>query len=266
MLISIYPSCIKDCKIEVSNYWPISTLPIISNIYEKLIHKWLIDFFNKQKTIYKQQFGSKKAKLTEHAISNITAHTINSIEKKKDKASCVFLDFAKHFDTVKHKIWLTNLESYSIRGTPLQINQYLSKRNQCLKIGQGMSDFKQVSCRVQQGSILGCLLFVIYIHGTVNSDSKAVFYLFADDTALFHTSKFIKQFEMDVNDSLENIANLLKAKVFIYEISGCGFESHWSHLNVRYCACFEQEYGFTLNWVCDMIRTYSQLDESRLVP
>ena len=76
-------------------------LPIISNIYEKLIHKRLIDFFDKHNTIYKHQFGIRKGKLTKHEISNITAHTINSIEKK-DKASCIFLDFAK--ETVKHKI------------------------------------------------------------------------------------------------------------------------------------------------------------------
>ena len=241
---TVYRIYKKECKIEVSNYWPISMLPIISNIYEKLIHKRLIDFFDKHNTIYKHQFGIRKGKLTEHEISNITAHTINSIEKK-DKASCIFLDFAQ--ETVKHKIWLTKLECYSIRGTPLQISQYLSDRNQCVRIGQGMSNFKQVSCRVQQGSIFAGLLFVIYItkrrhwiNDIVNSDSKAAFYLFADDTALFHTNKFIKQFEMDVNDSLENIANLLKAKVFIYEIRDCGFESHWSHFNARYCACFEQ--------------------------
>lgn len=74
---------------------------------------------------------------------------------------------------------------------PLLMSSYLSERNQCAKIGPDISDFKHVPCGVLHGSILGPLLFLIYIN-IVNSNSKAAFYLFADDTALFHTNKFIK--------------------------------------------------------------------------
>ena len=99
----VYPIYKKDSKMNVNSYRPISVLPVISKIYEKLIHASLMPFFTKNKTIHKHCFGFQKGKSTEHAILDIYVSILKALEKKQ-KACCIFLDFAKAFDIVNHKI------------------------------------------------------------------------------------------------------------------------------------------------------------------
>ena len=95
----------------------------------------------------------------------IDLHTkiIKSIEKH-EKACSIFLDFAEAFDIVNHDILLTKLEYYGVRDMPLKwFKSYLQKRQQCIKINSNISDFQTILCGVSQGSVLGPLLFLIYI-------------------------------------------------------------------------------------------------------
>ena len=207
----LYPIHKKDSKMKVNSYHPISILPMISKIYEKLIHAKLMSFFTKSKTIHKHQFGFQKGKSTEHAILDIYASILKALEKKQ-KACCIFLDFAKAFDSVNHEILLTKLEYYGVRGIAHELmKSYLSERLQCVKIRQTVSDFKRITCGVPQGSVLGPLLFLIYINDIYKSDPTAAFHLFADDTALFCANKNINQLKNNIKTSLDNIANWLKA-------------------------------------------------------
>ena len=96
---------------KINSYGPISILPMLSKINEKLIHARLMSFFMKNKTIHKHQFGFQKGKSTEHAILDIYASILKALEMK-EKSCCIFLDFAKTFDTVNHEILLTKLEYY----------------------------------------------------------------------------------------------------------------------------------------------------------
>ena len=98
---------------KVNSYCPISILPMISKIYEKLIHAKIMSFFTKNKTINKHQFGFQKGKSTEHAVLNIYASILKPLEKK-EKACCIVLDFAEAFDTVNHEILLTKLRYYGV--------------------------------------------------------------------------------------------------------------------------------------------------------
>ena len=118
-LAVVYPIHKKDSKMKVNNYRPISILPMISKIYEKLIHARLMSFFTKNK-IHKHQLGFQKGKSTEHAILDIYASILKALEKK-EKACCIFLDFAKAFDTVNHEILLTKLECYGVRGIAYEL-------------------------------------------------------------------------------------------------------------------------------------------------
>ena len=101
----IHPIHKSKSKLMCSNYRPMTILPILSKIFEKLMYKrdYMI-FFKKSKTLYNSQFGFQQGKSTEHAILDLYTNIIQSIEKQ-EKSSCIFLDFAKAFDTVNHKIF-----------------------------------------------------------------------------------------------------------------------------------------------------------------
>ena len=116
------------------------------------------------------------------------------------------------FDTVNHQILLHKLSNYGIRGNTLNwFKSYLSNRLQCVKIGNTMSSKETVKCGVPQGSILGPLLFLIYINDISNSSQILGFHLFADDTSLFYSHDNIDTIEDTVNNELLNITNWLIA-------------------------------------------------------
>ena len=101
---------------------------------------------------------------------------------------------------------------YGIRGKPLNwLISYLSNRKQAVKIGQTLSSFQTITCGVPQGSILGSLLFLIYNNDIHVSSPQVKFNLFADDTCIFHSSKDATTLQRDLNTSLENFSNWLKA-------------------------------------------------------
>ena len=145
---------------------------------------------------------------------NIYASILKALEKK-EKACFIFLDFAKAFDMVNYEILLTKLEYYGVRGVAYELmKSYLSERLQCIKISQTVSDFKKNNYGIPQGSVLGPLLFLIYINDIYKSDPTATFHLFTDDTALFFANKNISQLKNNINISLDNIVNWLKAIIF----------------------------------------------------
>ena len=101
----------------------------------------------------------------------------------------VFLDFSKAFDTVNHKILLSKLESYGIRGLPLELfTSYLTNRKQYTSLGNNVSSTQTVTCGIPQGSSLGPVLFLIHINDLPNSSEALTFKVFADDTNVFASS------------------------------------------------------------------------------
>ena len=194
-----------------TNYRPIWILPILSKIFEKLVHKRLVNYLGKYKLLIKHQYSFQKGKSTEHAILDLHKDIVEAIEKK-EKACAIFLDFAKAFDTVNQKILLKKLEYYGKRGVPLiWFQSYLHNRQQCVKINQSTSNSRTVTCGIPQGSALGHLLFLIYINYIFLATSKVSFHFLADDTCIFHSNKNYRKLEDEINTSLDNITNWLKA-------------------------------------------------------
>ena len=151
----------------------------------------------------------KQDKSTELALYEICNNIKNTFEHK-ETAFCIFLDFAKAFDTVNHEILLKKLEYYGIRGIALLwLKTYLEKRQQCTEIGNTLSYIDEIQCGVPQGSILGPLLFLIYINDIILSSSILKFYLFADDTTIFYSSKINAKTEKILNTELNKVHNWL---------------------------------------------------------
>ena len=216
-----YPKALKYAKVipifkakaknEVSNYRPISLLPLFNKIFEKLMYSRLIGFLNKNKVLYTHQFGFQKNKSTSLAILDVCIKLVESIEKR-EFSCCIFLDFAKAFDTVNHNILINKLEHYGIRGIPLDwFRSYLNERSQRVFVGGELSVDRKIKHGVPQGSVLGPLLFLLYINDIPKASKMMNFYLFADDTSLFYSHKNINTLEEVVNVELGCIQDWLVA-------------------------------------------------------
>ena len=169
---------------NVSNYRPISVLPILSKIFEKFAYIQLYNYLEDHKILYQNQYGFRNKKSTNQAIINHLQYLYDNLDSGHIIFS-IFLDFRKAFDCVDHKILLSKLNYYGIRGTALDwFNSYLSNRQQTVTIGNANSELKRISHGVPQGSILGPLLFLVFINDIYKSSNFFKFILFADDSTL----------------------------------------------------------------------------------
>ena len=206
-----------------NKYRPISILPFFSKLFERLMYNRLIDFIEKHQLLYQYQFGFRKNYSTFMALvvllEKITAALDNS-----EFAVCIFIDFRKAFDTVEHSILLDKLYHYGIRGHALKwFSSYLTKRYQFVNYNNTSSDVKQITCGDPQGSILGPLLFLLYIND-IASVSRVLFsVLFADDTTLFCRSKNLHELSTVINNELGNIIRWLNANRLSLDIDKTNF-------------------------------------------
>lgn len=220
ILEGIFPSMLKIAKItplykggctnKATNYRPISILSPFSKIFEKLIYRRLIKYFETYNIITKFQFGFRAKHSTNHVIYDV----INNLQTYRDNkqfACLILLDLSKAFDTVNHGILLNKLQKYGIRGKSLKlIESYLTNRQQVVYIPNTFSKSQKVLCGVPQGSVLGPLLFSVYINDLPNS-SEFETRLFADDTALFLSDKDLKSLNKKVNTELIKIEQWLNS-------------------------------------------------------
>ena len=206
-------------KLLLTNYRPISILPILSKILEQLMQFRLVKYLEEQNIIYEHQFGFQRNKSTSLAILDVHAKIIEAIENKQ-LACSVFLDFAKTFDTVNHDILLGKLNHYGIRGiTNKWFESYLKNRYQKVKIGSTLSDEKLITCGVPRGSVLGPILFLIYINDIKESSDVLQFYLFADDTSTLFCHEDPTTIERVYNTELNKISDWLAANRLSLNVS-----------------------------------------------
>ena len=184
----IIPIHKKDSKLTVSNYKPISLLSNINKILEKIIFKRLYSFLEKSKCIYDFQFGFRQGHSTNHALLSMTQQ-IRDIIDKGDVAIGVFVDFQKAFDTVNHSILLRKLDHYGIRGQAnAWLSSYLNGRTQYVSIQGHNSSHEVIRHGVPQGSVLGPLLFLVYINDLHTCIKHSTTRHFADDTNLLYAT------------------------------------------------------------------------------
>ena len=207
-VVPIYKS--KDHQ-KFTNYRPISLLPAMSKVMEKIVHKRLYGFLNIHHILYNSQYGFRPKHSTVNAVSEFV-HEILSAYDRNETSLATFLDLSKAFDTIDHDTLFMKLSYYGIRGTALTwFKSYFKNRKQYVHYNGQNSDLLDITCGVPQGSVLGPLLFIIYTNDLPNALRDAKCILFADDTTIYMSSQNQKQLYDSMTSELNNLTDWFSA-------------------------------------------------------
>lgn len=193
-----------------SNYRPISILSVFSKVFEKVIKLRLTKYLLSNNLLASQQYGFRNQSNTKCAAFDFVYALQKHIDQGKHAAG-LFIDLKKAFDTVDHGILLKKLEHLGIVGTPLKLLcSYLSNRHCQTFVGKGTSSMGTIKCGVPQGSVLGPLLFLIYINDIAKWGLKGSIQLYADDTVILYHNNDLNELEKEMERDIACLANWLR--------------------------------------------------------
>ncbi len=202
-VIPIYKS---EDRRKCENYRPISILPIVSKVFEREVFRQLYGYLSNNSLLSKFQSGFRPKHSTLSALIQMCDNLLKNMDS--GELNCiVFLDVRKAFDSINHKILIDKMHNFfGVTGNQLKwFESYLNNRvQQCLINGQ-LSSPRTITCGVPQGSILGPLLFLLYINDMPDSLSHSTPSLYADDTEIYASSNDCADLVNKVNIDLENI-------------------------------------------------------------
>ena len=214
--LGIFPNILKKAIVvpifksgdrnNLNNYRPIALLSIFSKLLETCVKNRLENYLEKNMILSKRQFGYRKNLGTEEALLHFTTEVYKSLDKNNITIA-IFLDIAKAFDTISQDILIQKLENIGIRGLPLNwFKTYLTNRLQRVKIANHFSDWQTVKSGVPQGSVLGAILFLIYINDLCDLQINGSLNSFVDDTAMLYSFCDPNLIEQHINHDLRKIA------------------------------------------------------------
>ena len=208
-LANVIPIYKKGDKTSVTNYRPVFLLSCCGKLLERIIFKHMYNFFLENNLLYKYQSGFLPKHSTTFQLVDIYHHICQSFDNKQ--FSCmVFCDISKAFDRVWHKGLLFKLRQNGIEGTLLKwLSNYLSNRSQKVVLQSATSSSKQITAGVPQGSVLGPLLFLIYVNDITDS-LLSLTRLFADDSSFYYSASSISDIEGIINHDLNLISSWAK--------------------------------------------------------
>ncbi len=204
-IAKIIPIYKKDDETQLTNYRPISLLPTISKIFEKVIFKQLYKFFKNNNLFYNSQYGFREGHSTEFAAIELVDKITVEMDNMNSPIN-IFLDLSKAFDMLNHEILISKLEYYGLHGLSIElVKSYLSNRKQYVEIEESDSDMLSLTIGVPQGSILGPLLFIIYINDIAHASKLFDFIIYADDTTLSTTIEMV--FRNTIDQTTSDVLN-----------------------------------------------------------
>ena len=212
---STFPRKWKEAKVsplhkngshdDVNNYRPISILPVLSKVLEKHVHDCLSAYLKEYNLLHKTQSGFRSQHSCETALVHMIDTWLNAMDNGK-MIGVVLVDFKKAFDLVDHKILLSKLKLYGIDNEALTwFNTYLAHRQQQVSLNDNKSDFETVTFGVPQGSILGPLLFLLFINDLPLYINNVSADLYADDTTLYDVQNSIEMIEHNLQIGLNQL-------------------------------------------------------------
>lgn len=217
----------KGCKTNANNYRPISLIPILSKVFERAMHTRITNFLDKFNIIRNEQYGFQKGKSTTLAAYTLTKLILENVDKRTP-VTAVFFDMSKAFDFVSHKILLDKCEHYGIRGNAKNwLSTYLHSRKQHVEVrnidpsnnelSSYSSEILTSEMGVPQGSILGPLLFILYINDLPDATSYDCI-LYADDISVIIPCRNESNYNNAINETVKNVLawmgnNNLKANI-----------------------------------------------------
>ena len=188
----LFKKCIKT---EAKNYKLISLLPLISKVIEKSIHDQTQDYLQRNELLNSYQSGFRANHSTDTCLSQLTDMTLNGAENRK-LTGMILIDLENAFDTLDHKILLNKMKCIGFSDKTIKwFHSYLTNRPIFVSLGTVFLEARTINCRVRQGSILGPLLFLLYINDIPQALSNTHTYLYADATSIFCQHKDVTEIE-----------------------------------------------------------------------
>ena len=216
----VFPELMKVAKVQPlhkggdpiipDNYRPISLLPVISKVLEKIVYTRVVAHLENNKILYTRQFGFRKKFSTIDTIHNFTNEVLQAFECGNFMIS-VFIDLKKAFDSMSHEILVKKLEAIGVGDTELSwFKNYLSSRKQLVVLGRSESQMAGLEVGVAQGSLLGVLMFQIFINDLWKCLKYSTSILYADDTTIFLVGKSIRFLRAKLQADLDALSIWLR--------------------------------------------------------
>lgn len=211
----VIPLYKKGDSESVDNYRPVSILPALSKILEKIMFEQMVEYLDEQEILSESQYGFRKNRSTDYAAIELVDRISQVLDNKK-KAIAIFMDLSKAFDSLNHEILLKKLAYYGFVGNSISLlESYLSNRKQFVSWNNTNSEKRNINTGIPQGSILGPLLFIIYVNDLSKACEKFHPICFADDTTLLGDlckfGKSTREINNNVNKELDLVSKWLLA-------------------------------------------------------
>jgi hypothetical protein len=195
----------KGCPSDRNNYRPLSVIASLAKLMEKCVQIQLIDYLMKHKFISIDQFAYIKYHSTQTCLHRLLDDILDNINEKEKTAMC-FLDIKKCFDTINHPLLLFKLEKYGIRNNELKwFTSYLSDRSQVVVNNTNLSEKALLNIGVPQGTILGPILFLLYVNDLSNVISNAHINIYADDVVVYCSDSNLSKLQNHMQNIMDDV-------------------------------------------------------------